>query len=99
MGCPVVASDHGGVPEQVLDGRTAFLYPPRDRDALAAALRKTLTLSAPEREILSLAARTHARANFSKDKMCQATLALYREILQGAPLAAPAALPSQAPAQ
>lgn len=99
MGCPVVASDHGGVPEQVLDGRTAFLYPPRDRDALAAALRKTLTLSAPEREILSLAARTHARANFSKDKMCQATLALYREVLQGATLTAPAALPSQAPAQ
>ncbi len=98
MGCPVVASNHGGVPEQVLDGRTAFLFPPRDREALAGALRKTLGLTAPEREILSLSARTHARANFSKDKMCKATLALYREVLQAAPRLAPFAVPGQAAA-
>ena len=82
MGCPVIASDHGGVPEQVLDGRTAFLFPPGDREALAQALRKALGLSAPEREILSLAARTHARAHFAKEKMCQETLEVYREVLQ-----------------
>jgi glycosyltransferase involved in cell wall biosynthesis len=96
MGCPVVASNHGGVPEQVLDGRTAFLFPPGDREALARALRETLALGAPQRELLSLAARTHARANFSKDKMCQATLALYREVLQSAPREAPAPVPGQA---
>ncbi len=84
MGCPVVASNHGGVPEQVLEGRTAFLFPPGDCEALAQALCKALDLSAPEREILSLSARTHARANFSKDKMCDATLALYRDLLQEA---------------
>jgi len=88
MGCPVVASNHGGVPEQVLEGRTAFLFPPGNREALARALRKALGLTAPEREILSLSARTHARANFSKDKMCDATLALYREVLRTAPRAA-----------
>ncbi len=96
MGCPVIASNHGGVPEQVLDGRTAFLFPPGDRAALAATLRKTLALGAPERELLSLAARTHARANFSKDKMCQATLELYRELVQAAPRAAPALVPEAA---
>ncbi len=96
MGCPVVASNHGGVPEQVLDGRTAFLFPPGDRAALAAALRKTLGLTASEREILSLAARTHARTNFSKSQMCAATLAVYGEVLQAAPAPAPASTPGQA---
>ena len=96
MGCPVVASDHGGVPEQVLDGHTAFLFPPRDREALAGALRRALCLGAPEREILSLAARTHARAHFSKDKMCNATLAVYREILHAAGHAKMSAAPGAA---
>ena len=99
MGCPVIASDHGGVPEQVLDGRTAFLFPPGDRTALAQALRKALGLGAPEREILSLAARTHARANFAKDKMCQATLAVYREVLQPKAREVPAVKPREAAAQ
>jgi glycosyltransferase involved in cell wall biosynthesis len=98
MGCPVVASNHGGVPEQVLDGHTAFLFPPRDRDALAGAVRRALTLKAPEREILSLAARNHARANFSKEKMCNATLALYREILHAAEHASMSAAPGPAAA-
>jgi glycosyltransferase involved in cell wall biosynthesis len=85
MGCPVVASDHGGAREQVIVDRTAFLVPPGDADALATAIRKALSLTARQREQLSKAARAHARANFSKDHMCAATLALYRELLRAAP--------------
>jgi glycosyltransferase involved in cell wall biosynthesis len=85
MGCPVVASDHGGAREQVIEERTAFLVPPGDAQALAAAIRKALGLTAPQREQLSKAARAHARANFSKDHMCAATLSLYRELLRAAP--------------
>jgi len=82
MGCPVVAADHGGAREQIIEDRTAFLFKPGDADALAAALRHALGLSATERELLSMEARTHARANFSKTQMCKATLAAYRELLQ-----------------
>ena len=84
MGCPVVASDHGGAREQVLVDRTAFLVPPGDPYALASAIRKALDLTAQQREQLSKAARAHARANFSKEHMCAATVALYREILRAA---------------
>jgi len=84
MGCPVVASDHGGAREQVLEDRTAFLVPPGDAHALAGAIREALDLTAQQREQLSTAARAHARANFSKDHMCAATLALYRELLRAA---------------
>ncbi len=84
MGCPVVASDHGGAREQVIEDRTAFLVRPGDAHALAGAIRQALDLTAQQREQLSKAARAHARANFSKEHMCAATLALYRELLRAA---------------
>lgn len=37
-GLPVVASDHGGIGELVIDGETGFLAPERDVDALAARI-------------------------------------------------------------
>ncbi|RMD61055.1 MAG: glycosyltransferase [Alphaproteobacteria bacterium] len=84
MGCPVVAADHGGVREQVLEDRTAFLFPPGDATALAAALQRALSLDSRTRERLAKTALTHVRRHFSKDQMCAATLALYREILRSA---------------
>ncbi len=81
MGRPVVASDHGGMREQVLPRVTAFPFPPGDEASLAEALRQALRLSTSEREHVSRQAEAHVRANFSKDKMCARTLAVYRELL------------------
>jgi glycosyltransferase involved in cell wall biosynthesis len=39
---PVVATPVGGTPELVVDGETGLLVPPRDPEALAAALRRLL---------------------------------------------------------
>ena len=41
-GVPVVSTNVGGPSETVLDGETGYLVPPRDPDALAAAVRKLL---------------------------------------------------------
>lgn len=41
-GRAVVATEVGGVPEVVLDGVTGWLVPPRDQEALAAALKDAL---------------------------------------------------------
>lgn len=84
MGRPVVAADHGGAREQVLPDVTAFLFEPGNPDALAAALRRALSLTTAEREHVSRQAVAYVRANFSKDTMCSRTLALYNELL-GAP--------------
>ncbi len=40
VGCPVVATTVGGVPEVVRDGENGLLVPPRDADALAAAIAR-----------------------------------------------------------
>ncbi|HSR72253.1 MAG TPA: glycosyltransferase family 4 protein, partial [Kiloniellales bacterium] len=97
MGCPVVAADHGGVREQVVPERTAFLFPPGDAARLAESVGRALALDASRRELLSIEARAHVRAGFSKREMCSATLALYRELLRAAaPL--PQAAARRAPA-
>jgi glycosyltransferase involved in cell wall biosynthesis len=41
-GVPVVVSRSGGLPETVVDGRTGFVVPPDDPDALAAAIRRLI---------------------------------------------------------
>ena len=42
LGCPLVASRVGGVPSSVEDGRDGLLVPPRDPQALAAAIERIL---------------------------------------------------------
>jgi len=81
MGRPVIATDHGGSRHTVIPGETGWLVKPGDAAALAEALERALRLSATERERLSERAIAHVRANFSKAKMCAATLAVYREVL------------------
>ena len=38
FGCPVVATDVGGLPEVVLDGKTGYVVPPKDESALTQAI-------------------------------------------------------------
>jgi glycosyltransferase involved in cell wall biosynthesis len=80
MGRPLVASAHGGVPEQVIDGETAFLVSPGDDAALAGGIARALDLDADGRAAMAAAARAQAR-QFSKERMCADTLAVYEELL------------------
>ena len=90
MGRPVVVSDHGGAPEQLIQERTGFLFPPGDAGALAAALRRALSLDPDARARLARQAIDNVRHNFSKDRMCAGTLGVYREILRARSLRQPA---------
>ncbi|MSO91934.1 MAG: glycosyltransferase [Rhodospirillales bacterium] len=82
MGRPVIASDHGGARETIVEGETGWLVAPNDADALAAAIGRALNLSADARQRLSVRAARHARENFSKQVMCAKTLDVYNEVLQ-----------------
>ncbi|GAB5471203.1 MAG: glycosyltransferase family 4 protein [Rhodospirillales bacterium] len=81
LGRPVVAADHGGAPEQILDGHTGKLFPPGDAKALAEGIRWGLGLTPEQREILAMDALAHVRISFSKEQMCTRTLAVYAEVL------------------
>ncbi len=81
MGRPVVASDHGGARETVLEGETGWLTPPGDAPALAEAVAHALALSPTARKRLARKAVANVRENFSKDVMCARTLDLYEAVM------------------
>jgi glycosyltransferase involved in cell wall biosynthesis len=87
MGRPVVASNHGGAAESMIDGGTGWLVTPDDPKALAAGIRKALTMSDEDRADLAEVAIHHARRNFSREDMCARTLAVYCEVLGLTPAA------------
>jgi len=79
FGVPVVATAAGGIPEAVTDGITGRLVPPRDPDALAAALVEAL--QDPERrDAWGRAGRQRFEERFTADRMVEATLAVYAEL-------------------
>ena len=82
MGRPVVAFNHGGAVESVLDGQTGWLAEPGDLSDLSRALVAALDLSRAKRAALAKKARAHIAKSFSKEKMCQKTLEIYDELLQ-----------------
>jgi glycosyltransferase involved in cell wall biosynthesis len=81
MGRPVIATDHGGAREIVLDGETGWLVPPNDSTALGRAISGALALGAEERVALARRSIAHMRAHFSVERMTERTLAVYEEIL------------------
>ena len=78
-GTPVVASAVGGLPEQILDGRTGFLGPPGDAAAMAALVERILG-DAKLRDSLGREAAVRG-AQFSLDRQISAFLDWYAEIL------------------
>jgi glycosyltransferase involved in cell wall biosynthesis len=81
MGRPVIATDHGGSRETVLPGETGWLVPPAHAGRLAAAIAEALSLGAAERVALGERAMAHVRRSFTKEAMCERTLAVYQEVL------------------
>jgi glycosyltransferase involved in cell wall biosynthesis len=78
----VVASDVGGLRDLVVDGETGLLVPPRDVDALRAALGRLLA----DRELrrrLGAAARERIRAYCSWEGVTDAVLSAYADVAGG----------------
>ncbi|WP_312160384.1 glycosyltransferase family 4 protein [Phenylobacterium sp.] len=81
MGKPVLASDHGGTTETVLNGETGWLVKVDDPDAWAAAMAKAIEMGAPRLAAMGQAAANRARRLYSVDAMCAATLDAYARVL------------------
>lgn len=75
----LVASDVGGLPEIVHHERTGLLVPPRDPDAIAAAL-VSLGRDPQRRERLALAGQRLARQEYSWQAAAEKTLDFYQQL-------------------
>ncbi len=81
MGKPVVAADHGGARETVINRETGFLTAPGDAKELARAIETLLMMSDTGRQVMGEKARERVSSLFSSAAMCDATLGAYRSLL------------------
>jgi L-malate glycosyltransferase len=78
-GKPIVATTAGGIPEVVADGETGFLAPPRDHNAMAAAIVRLLK-DERLRKQMGEAGRSRAQKLFSAERMVKETLRVYQRV-------------------
>jgi len=78
-GVPVVATDAGGSPELVRDGREGFLVPYDDDEALASRLGRVLD-NGPLRAAMGARGRDRVRQRFTREAMLDRVEGLYREL-------------------
>lgn len=78
---PIVATNVGGNPEAVLDGESGFLAPPREPEALAAAMLRLMALPEADRRRMGERGRDHLRSNYALSRVVERWEELYREVL------------------
>ncbi len=79
-GCPVVATRVGGLPDVVQDRETGYLVPPKQPQALAAAILK-LIRNSKKAEQMGRSAQLSVEKRFSLDRLLRDTENLYEELL------------------
>lgn len=83
LGRPLVASDFPHAREMVDGCSMAWLTPPKDKNALAWAIRDALSLPTEERELRAGQVIDNLRQRSNRDAMCQQMLSLYANIAAG----------------
>lgn len=80
QGRPAIVSTAGGLPEMVDDGRSGYVIPIDDVDALADRIRR-LAADPEAARAMGCRARSVVADRFSAEHTVERTLALYRELL------------------
>jgi glycosyltransferase involved in cell wall biosynthesis len=80
---PVVACNAGAAPEIVVDGKTGLLVPPGAPKAMREALEKLLS-KRPLAAQMGVAGREHYLESFTREKMAQRALSVYKVALEAA---------------
>ena len=76
---PVIASDIGGIPEILKEGKTGCLVPPGDADALDGALC-LLAADTDLQQKLGKAAANHVRTHFTLPRLLEGVEDLYARL-------------------
>jgi glycosyltransferase involved in cell wall biosynthesis len=83
QGVPVVATDAGGIPEIIRDGREGYLVPVGDDEILAARVASLLD-DAELRSAMGARGRDRVAARYTRERMLDRIEAVYRVVLDAA---------------
>lgn len=78
----VIATNHGGARETIIDGKTGYLVEPGDVEGMEKTIRKLLKLTDRQRKTVTNRAKKHIQENFSLEKMTSQTLKLYKSVIK-----------------
>ena len=81
-GKPVIGSRIGGIAELIEDGKTGFLFEPKNKNDLRKTLKKAHYLSDNEYNTLSENALNFAKMNFQKEDYYQKLMGIYEKVIQ-----------------
>ncbi len=80
IGLPVISTDHNGIPEGILDGKSGFIVPERDVDALAEKIEFLVTH--PECWVtMGAAGREFVEKNYEINQLNGQLLKIYEDLL------------------
>ena len=81
-GCPVVATDVGGVREAVVDGKTGYLVEAGDHEAMARQILRLLDTPQQAQE-MGMLGQQIVKQKFSSETQVKAIIGLYEDLLAG----------------
>ena len=81
MGKFVIASNHGGSVETVIDNETGYLYSPHNHEELADRIIKSIEQNKYNSSDVSEAGIKNVKENYTVDGMCKETLEFYKRII------------------
>jgi glycosyltransferase involved in cell wall biosynthesis len=84
FGLPLIASNVGGIPDIVEDGKTGILVPEKDPMAIADAIEKLLS-NWEDAKLMVLRGQEMIRERFSPEKIADKLVRIYDHLHRGSP--------------
>ena len=81
MGKFVIASNHGGSTETVINGQTGYLFENNNSNDLCKKIIEAIDRDKHKSKDTLKACTQHAQQKYSKIKMCEETINFYNEVL------------------
>lgn len=81
MGKVIIASNHGGHIETIIDGLSGFLYSPTNSEELGDSIIKAVSSKIYIKDDYQIKRRKVILDNFTDDNMCEKTLEIYNKVL------------------